>query len=206
MRFYYVLFAALLGLCTTALGQTISGIGTTTARPLPFKEIPAYPEDFSCGNIMGRMIDALGFRYYWATEGLKAEDLEYKPSTDSRATQETLEHLYGLSTTILNAFKKEANIRPSKKAPEMTFEQRRKATLENLKTASDLLKANSNADLSEYKIIFKRGERSSEFPIWNLINGPIADAMYHVGQVVAFRRASGNPMNPGVNVFMGTAK
>ena len=206
MRFQYVLLAALLSLCTTATGQIISGIETTTAEPLPYKEIPAYPDDFSCGNIMGRMIDALGFRYYWATEGLKAEDLNYKPSADGRTAQETLEHLYGLSTTIVNAFKKEANIRPAKKTPELNFEERRKATLENLKTASDLLKANSNADLSEYKIIFKRGERSSEFPVWNLINGPIADAMYHVGQIVSFRRASGNPMNPGVNVFMGTVK
>ena len=40
-------------------------------------------------------------------------------------------------------------------------------------------------------------------PFWNLINGPFSDIIYHTGQVVAFRRISGNPINPGVNVFVG---
>ena len=41
------------------------------------------------------------------------------------------------------------------------------------------------------------------FPFWNMINGPISDAIWHSGQVVANRRASGNPINPKVNVFIG---
>jgi len=36
-----------------------------------------------------------------------------------------------------------------------------------------------------------------------MMNGPLADAIYHVGQIVVFRRANGNPQNPRVNVFMG---
>jgi hypothetical protein len=36
-----------------------------------------------------------------------------------------------------------------------------------------------------------------------LINGPITDAIYHTGQVVSFRRTSGNPIPKGVNVFLG---
>jgi len=40
-------------------------------------------------------------------------------------------------------------------------------------------------------------------PFWNLINGPFSDIIYHTGQVVAFRRITGNPINPGVNVFVG---
>jgi len=36
-----------------------------------------------------------------------------------------------------------------------------------------------------------------------LLNGPIADALTHVGQVISFRRTSGNPIPKGVNVFMG---
>ena len=43
----------------------------------------------------------------------------------------------------------------------------------------------------------------SEFPLWNLINGPIQDAVWHSGQVVAFRRASGNPINSKISVFNG---
>jgi hypothetical protein len=42
-----------------------------------------------------------------------------------------------------------------------------------------------------------------EFPFWNQINGPISDALWHCGQVVMNRRASGNPLQLGVNVFVG---
>jgi hypothetical protein len=41
------------------------------------------------------------------------------------------------------------------------------------------------------------------FPFWNQINGPISDALWHCGQVVMNRRASGNPLQKGVNVFIG---
>jgi hypothetical protein len=35
-----------------------------------------------------------------------------------------------------------------------------------------------------------------------MINGPISDALTHVGQVNSFRRLSGNPVSPA-NVFSG---
>ena len=41
---------------------------------LPFYEISDYPESYSQAAIVGRMIDGLGFRYYWATEGLNEKD------------------------------------------------------------------------------------------------------------------------------------
>ena len=34
-----------------------------------------------------------------------------------------------------------------------------------------------------------------EYPFWSLLNGPIADMIWHVGQVVTFRRSLGNPFN-----------
>ncbi len=36
-----------------------------------------------------------------------------------------------------------------------------------------------------------------------MLNGPISDALTHVGQVNSFRRLSGNPVY-GANVFTGT--
>ena len=45
--------------------------------------------------------------------------------------------------------------------------------------------------------------RDNTFPFWNQINGPISDAIWHSGQVVMNRRASGNPLRKGVNVFLG---
>ncbi|MCK5671198.1 hypothetical protein KAI10_07435, partial [Candidatus Bathyarchaeota archaeon] len=41
-----------------------------------------------------------------------------------------------------------------------------------------------------------------EFPVWNLINGPLSDALTHVGQIASWRRMNGNPI-PGARVFHG---
>lgn len=172
---------------------------------LPYESIGEYPEAYTPATVAARMIDGLGYRYYWATEGLREEDLAYKPSEKGRTTFETLQHVYGLSGTILNASKNIPNIRPAKDMPK-AFADLRKATLINLKEASDILKANPDTDLEELKMIFKRGDNATEFPYWNMINGPIADAIYHAGQVVSFRRSSGNPQNPKVNVLMGKTR
>lgn len=172
---------------------------------LPYAEIPDYPENTSASGVLARLIDGLGFRYYWATEGLRKEDLAYKPSKDARNAEETLNHIYSLSSTILKTFQEKA-ISGADDLDKLSFEEKRKITLENLKKASKILKTNPQKDISDYKITFQRGDRKSEFPIWNLINGQISDAIYHVGQIVSFRRASGNPMNPNVNVFLGKVR
>ena len=184
----------------TAQCQT-AGEGGNRANT-PYYEIPPYPEDYTPGNVVARMVDGLGYRYYWATEGLRAEDLSYKPSEEARSTAETLDHLYGLSLTIVNTVKRVPNIRPVDWS-HLNDAQKRQGTLENFKAASDLLKASEYGDIENSPIVFQRGEQKTEFPFWNLLNGPVADAIYHVGQVVSFRRSSGNPMNPKVNVFMG---
>ena len=69
-----------------------------------------------------------------------------------------------------------------------------------------LLKSSSSDDLEDYMVRFESADKFSEFPFWNLLNGPIADAINHVGQVVSFRRSSGNPIHPGVRVFIGKTK
>ena len=169
---------------------------------LPYYEIPEVPESYTAGAVAARMLDGLGFRYYWATEGLRDEDLKFKPSEKGRTTAETIDHIYGLTKVIVNATLKKANERPEE--PEMTFDEKRKKTLQNIKTAADIMRQAN--DLTEYKLIFKRGEDTSEYPFWNNINGPIADALWHCGQVVSHRRTSGNPFNSKVSVFNGKVR
>ena len=206
MKLAFRLFVAIVTFLffTGCKAQTVQ---LTSAMPdtIPYAQIPEYPESFSGKNVVARMIDGLGFRYYWATEGLTDDDLSYKPSEDGRATIETLEHVFGLAEGINNAALNKPNLRPS---PElnMTFGEMRKATLNLLYGASQELKTKSGSKLSEMKVIFKRVDRESSFDFWHLINGQIADALWHTGQIVSFRRASGNPLDPGVNVFMGTQK
>ncbi len=185
--FYTLLIITLLINTTTAQNNT---------RPY-YYEIPEAPKEYTAATVVSRMVDGLGFRYYWATEGLRPEDLTFKPNESARTTEQTIDHILGLSQVILNSTLKVAN---GAKQPEMTFEEKRKKTLENLEKAAKILR--NSKDISEYKIIFGK----TEFPYWNQINGPISDALWHTGQVVSFRRSSGNPFPKGVSVLRGTKK
>ncbi|MFH6768275.1 hypothetical protein V8G56_05975 [Gaetbulibacter aquiaggeris] len=171
----------------------------TMNTEFPYYEISDYPETYTAGSVAARMLDGLGFRYYWATEGLNEDDLQYKPSAEARTNGETVEHILGLSKVIVNATLKKGND-GNNEVSEMTFAERRQQTLINIKTAADILRKSD--DISQYKLVF--GER--EFPFWNNINGPIADALWHCGQVVLLRRASGNPYNSKASVFTGRVR
>lgn len=166
---------------------------------LPYYEIPDYPESYTAGSVAARTVDGLGFRYYWSTEGLRDEDLDFRTNEDSRTSVETIDHIYGLSKVIVNATLQKTNERTDE--PELSFEEKRKQTLINIKTAADILRTSN--DLSQFNIVFQRENGTSEFPFWNNLNGPIEDAVWHCGQVVLLRRASGNPFNSKANVFMG---
>ncbi|WP_445732216.1 hypothetical protein [Mariniflexile sp.] len=161
-----------------------------TENKLPYYEIPDYPGAYTANSVVARMIDGLGFRYYWATEGLRDEDLNYKPSEFGRATSETIEHIYGLSKFIRNSVL--SNIKDTNRL-KLSFEDKRKQTLMNFKEVSDVLR---NTEIPFHL-------ENTEVPFWNIINGPISDALWHCGQVVLLRRASGNPFNSKVNVFSG---
>lgn len=166
----------------------------TMEDKLPYYEIPEHAESYTAGTVAARMVDGLGFRYYWATEGLRPEDLIYKSSETGRTTDETVDHIYSLSSFILNAILDSAE--KTKDSKDMSFDEKRKHTLLNFEKASAILK--NSDDISKYD--------NDRFPFWNIINGPIADALWHCGQVVMLRRASGNPFNSKVSVFSGKVR
>lgn len=170
-------------------------------QQLPYREIPPAPASYTAGTVTSRLVDGLGFRFYWATEGLRPEDLAFKPGADARTSAETVRHIFELSTIVVNAVNHVAN---ETAPPQMSFEKMRELTLKNLKEASDKLRSSSDKDMESYVMVFRRGNNKTEFPFWNEINGPIADALWHVGQVVSFRRSSGNPFNSKVSVLTGT--
>jgi len=167
---------------------------------VPYYEIPEYPKEYTEFTVAARFVDGLGFRYYWATEGLTEENLSYRPAEDIRSIQETLEHIYGLSKTIVNAPQSKMN---AFEQEDLSWTEMRKRTLENIAKASQLLKAGEEGDMEQYKVLFGRGGDVTEYPFWNMMNGPIEDAVYHTGQIVAFRRAAGNPIPSGVRMLTG---
>lgn len=186
----------------TLHSQTDKPITMTEAALLPYRQIPDAPDTYNACTVVARMIDGLGFRYYWATDSLREEDLAYKPSEDGRTAAETLDHIFLMSQTILNAVHQAPNIRQPI-PPDMSFEEKRRLTLARYKEASDILKASSPEEIDRFNIIFQSAEKRTEYDFWYLINGQISDSIWHVGQIVSFRRASGNPINPLVNVFQG---
>ncbi len=72
-----------------------------------------------------------------------------------------------------------------------------------LKQASDNLRAASEADKEDFNMVFKSASGTSEYPFWNAINGPVVDALWHAGQIVSFRRSSGNPFPSNVSILNG---
>ena len=183
------------------IGLLLNNFLQAQQKPYYFN-IPDTPTTYTAATVAARLVDGLGFRYFWATEGLTEKDLNYKPSAEARTTLQTLEHINGLVEILANSVSKKSTIfgNPAEK---LSFAQLRDKTLKNIQTASDLLKK-SDAKLEDFDMIFERASIKTEYPFWNLINGPISDALWHVGQVVSFRRGSGNPLPKGVNVLTGT--
>ena len=129
MKFVLTLIFSLPLFCLSAQDKT-----------LPYYEIPSYPENFTAGSVAARMIGGFGFRYYWATEGLRPEDLAYTPGADTRtSSEETLTHIYELSQIIANSVTKTPNTSEATQTRH-AFQEMRKRTLENLKLASDRLR------------------------------------------------------------------
>jgi len=172
---------------------------------LPFFEISSEKNHYTSVNIIYRLIEGVGYRYYWASKDLKKKDLDYKPSSSSISSYETLEHIYVLSETIMNSALNKVNNRPTEKTPK-SYNELREGTLMNLQKFNDIILSKNEDDLKRIKINFNRGGREASFPFWNLLNGQIADMIYHTGQIVSFRRTTGNPIQKGVNVFLGKTK
>lgn len=163
---------------------------------VPYRFIPDAGEEYTAGAISARMIDGLGFRFYWATEALSEKELEFRPGANSRSIEETITHIYDLTNIILQSVDNQTKI-----IEEDDIFQQRNKTLVNLKKVSDILLTSNNEDFKDYKVVFENG---SSFPFWNLINGPIADNIWHCGQIAMLRRLAGNPFNPNVSHFNGT--
>ncbi|MFK7954279.1 MAG: DinB family protein [Ekhidna sp.] len=173
-----------------------------TSKADHYYEIPDYPASYTAESVAARQVDGLGFRYYWGSADLRESDLQFQPSDSARTIQETLEHIYVLTQIMANA----VNEKPFEglNMEGLTYTEIRAATLLNIRMASEKLKKSEVGSLEKYDMVF--ASSGSKFPFWNLLNGPIADAINHVGQVISMRRTNGNPYNQNVSVLRGTVK
>lgn len=165
-----------------------------------YYEIPDYPNSYTPETVAARIVDGLGFRYYWGSADLTDSDLLYKPNDSARNIKETLEHIYVLTQILADAVNEKTF--EGVEMEGMNYTQIRKATLDNIEAASKKLILCEHGSLEKFDMIF--ASSGSEFPFWNLLNGPIADAINHVGQVISFRRTNGNPYNQNLSVLRGS--
>lgn len=83
--------------------KNTSGLFDLSEVEIPFYELNEAEEKPEAGSIFARMIDGLGFRLYWATYGLTAQDMEFRITPESRSTGETLVHIADLTRTIYSS-------------------------------------------------------------------------------------------------------
>jgi len=154
-----------------------------------FHRIPPYPESVSGTTVLGRLLDGLGFRFRWSTEGLSDDDYEFRPAPDCMSIEELVRHVRSLVNWVclsmgLDGFERGDDISLT-----------RGHILEMIRALREALSSMSDEEL--------KGITIDGRPFWHIINGPISDALTHVGQINSFRRLAGNP-TPKANVFVGS--
>jgi hypothetical protein len=155
--------------------------------------LPPAPDTLSTGAVLARLCDGLGFRLHWATEGLREEDIDFRPAEGSLTTRELLQHIHRMVQWVDHCLGGE----PASE-PRPDFRAERSAALTRIQILSHRLRSMSEKDLAQAELT--RGETA--LPIWNAVNGPLADALTHVGQINTYRRVSGNP-SPRINHLLG---
>ena len=94
------------------------------------------------------------------------------------------------------------NIEGGQKAPtDLSFVELREETLLVIKSISDELISADDEDLEGYALISGTGDNTQTIPFWYQMNGPIEDAVWHIGQIVTLRRMAGNPISNEISLF-----
>lgn len=164
-----------------------------------YRQLPPAPQETNANTILIRLIDSFGFRYYWSTEGLRVIDMQFTPSEDSMNMLDLLNHINQLAYVSSQTFKNQSFV---KQDVILELNTLRESTLKHISDCRKTLEIITNTELSEAK--FKPANSKVEYPFWNIINGPVADALTHIGQITTWRRTNGNPIQKH-NLFLGTA-
>ena len=154
----------------------------------PYQSLPDAPEQLSPASVLARLTDAIGFRYQVATQGLNDDHLTFRATPESMSMQEVLHHIYNLIFWSYRSIEPEA----LKTSDLSNLAVCRRATLELCQTLSQKLIRMSDEELDQVTIHLRR--TGTDYPFWYLINGPLSDALTHIGQVNSWRRMAGNPV------------
>ena len=169
--------------------------------------LPPAPSELDGPGVLARLVDGMGFRYRWATEGLLAEELSFRPCAGAQTLGEVLGHMNLLLRWVQGSVSRTLDGEPEgidggvPVAPE-AWEDLRADTRARL---LDLRGVFANADpLDLARVTITGSPAKGPESFWCVINGPLADFLTHVGQVSSWRRMAGNPA-PRADVFRGRA-
>ena len=145
---------------------------------IPYESVETYPEKISATAIMIRMLDGLGFRFRYATEGFTLQDDQFSPGHDCRTIGEIIEHIWGLLNWMCQNIFGEEETRPTEIALQRTH------ALELIIKLRTYFAQIDDTTLVRLTI--------ANLPFWHMINGPLSDALTHTGQINTLRRLAGN--------------
>lgn len=166
-------------------------------EPSAFSQMPAPPPaELTTRTLLATMLQTAAFRYHWATDGLSATALTFRPSPGSMSLEELLHHMHRLAWWLEATFA-ERSAEPEPKTP---LDETRAATLTSLGRAASAVLETSPEALAATTI--QRGQDAPGSPLWNVLHGPLADFLTHVGQVTSWRRIQGSPA-PAARYFDG---
>ncbi|MFL5752214.1 MAG: hypothetical protein ACJ76F_02310 [Bacteroidia bacterium] len=160
-----------------------------------YLRLPELPEKVNAITVLVRMTDALGFRYRWAVEGLTERNIAFRPVESSMDLKQVLEHIHFLVSRFRLCFTGKNDHANCPGDSQLII----KETLEMIYSTRELILLMDEEELAACNITRPNGEKAS---FWYFINGPLADALTHVGQITTWRRIMGNPVLKS-NPFLG---
>ena len=153
---------------------------------MDYHRIDEYPERVNAVAVVLRLLDGLGFRFYWATYELDGDDYGFTPAEGGNSIGWMVSHIWGLLNWIYLNITGEQAKRPSSEIDQ------RNHVLNLIRMIQEDINRMSDEQLAEVQI--------EGLPFWHIINGPISDALSHIGQINMARRLMGKP-TPEANVF-----
>jgi hypothetical protein len=162
-----------------------------------FRTLPPGPATVTGSAVLVRMVEGIGFRFLWATESLRDADLSFRPTPETMNIDELARHVLGLATWVAVAAGALPEA-PQAPGPAASFPEVRQRVLDVLARLHARFAAMRDDEIAAIRI----SPREESWPWPHLVNGPLADALTHIGQINVLRRANGNP-TPKANVFLG---
>jgi len=145
-------------------------------------------EQVNGSAILARFVDSIKVRYQIATEGLTDSNKSFRVTPESMSMMELQKHIL----LLLLWLTKSVGVPMEIKEKAQSFEDFRTDIIAACDTLRDHLNTMDDDSLSKVTIYLKREDK--HYPIWFLINGPLSDAIHHIGQIVTWRRQDGNPI------------